>query len=296
MKWILSLLFSLLGVMAFCQEFSFGVAGLYNLKSNYIETKEKETNSVVHLGFPDMDSVYYLTLLETITEREYTVKGKPGFQAEANVDWKLGDRWSVGTGLGMRYRNWEYEDRVKIFIFYETLLNEIPEEEAPDFTPTLFCDEVINLNPGQIPNPVVDVRSLDLFIPVQFNVAFNEQFDAGVSFLFSAPVLTKLEYETTHTEYSMDGGLQICENSIRTREDDSGDDFRGFRFSSELQFTYWLQNIGIQLFGQLTSTPLFEKIETAGPNLGGVINTDSFKPRFIGLKVKYRLGEKANPE
>ena len=295
MKWFFAFLLMLSYVGLSAQEFSVGAGGLWSWSSSYVETVETLNNSVRHVVDETTgDSVYLLTLLQLINEDEHIFKAKPGWQFQANFDWNFSKKMSLQTGVGFRGRKWEYNAKPTRFIFYETLVGEIPEEEAPVFTETLVCDQVINNEGAYSASEFADVSTLDLIVPLGIQVAFSDKLDVGLSAVFSAPLKSTIASEYTSTEFYMSNGEQICENSLATAEDVSGDFFRKTRWSTELSFTYWINNIGIQAMVQTSTAPLMKRLGENGPIEGQIVTTDTFKPRFLGLLVKYRFGKVAS--
>lgn len=292
MKWFFAFLLFLSCVGLSAQEFSVGAGGLWSWSSSYVETVETRNNSVRRVvNETTGDSVYLLTLLQLINEDEHIFKAKPGWQFQANFDWNFSKKMSLQTGLGLRGRKWEYNEKPKRFTFYETVVAEIPEEEAPVYTETLVCDQVINNADAFSVSEFADVSFIDLIVPIGIQVAFSDKLDVGLSAVFSSPISSRISSEYTSTEFYMTDGDQICENSLATAEDTSGDFFRKTRWSTELSFTYWINNIGIQAMVQTSTAPLMKKLGESGPIDGQVVTTDTFKPRFLGLLVKYKFGK-----
>lgn len=291
MKWITLIAMCLAFSSLSAQQFSLGIGGLYQFKGDYVQIVEDRKNSVRQLGSGDNDSTYALTLLTTIRETQHVFKAKPGWQVEGNFDWNFAGDFSLATGIGLRSRSWEYDAIPKKLTFYEDFIDTLAQSEIPDYEPSLVCDSIINRTGAQSPSDLANLTVLDIIIPLGINYKFSENFDMGLHVLVNLPISTLIENEFTDTDFYEQDGEQFCENFLAVHEDTTGDFFNSVRWSSELKFTYWIKNIGLQAVLQTTTTPLMKPLPDTGPDVGQVVTSDTFKPRFIGLIVNYKFGK-----
>ena len=291
MRWIGLLLF-VCGSWSLQAQFSVQGGVLWSFPGDYVEQHESLSNSIVRVVDPETnDTTYRLNLLTLINESDHIFKAKPGWQFGVDYNHWLGQKkkFGVNIGAGVRGRSWEYNADPKRFIFYEQFIDTIPKDQVPQYEESLVCDTVIN-NPGSTNiDEFARLSILDLMIPFGFKIKFSERFDAGFNVLFSLPIRSQIRTDYRRTEFYVQDDLQFCETFLDERVDESGDFFRDMRWSSELRFTYWIQNFGIQAVAQTSTGRLMADLPDTGPSPQHVVETDTFKPRFLGLVLKYKF-------
>lgn len=291
MKWILLSTFLLCcGAQMSAQKISFGVGTLFQPANMYEEQKITQINDVNRVLSPAEDSVYVLYLLETRITRDHAFKASLGWQVDANVDFDLFGPFAGGVGLGLRGRTWKHEEGIKFFEFYANALDTLDTYNPPPNPASVVCDVVLPIENFAEASDESILRNIDLIIPVSLTARLGEKMDMGANFVFSTPLISSIEHQFHGTDNRMEGDELICQQVIKTETLKSPDFLRQTRLSSELFLTYWINKIGIQAIVQTSSQPLFDPIEENPGAADREIFTDGFKPRYMGLKVKYRLG------
>jgi len=253
------------------------------------ESTSRTFNGVSYLSLFGSDSLFQRTLREVETRYENVYTNVPGILVGVNMDWKIGSRLSVRTGLGISSTSTRFEQK---YIGSETISLTVLDTVTLDFPNTGFSD------PCQFTNSIVDVGEADpytrftiyaLQIPLKLNYQLTDKLGIVLGGVLRTPIASSRRTESINLVNDFnEAGEQTCTYVLQKNNDHTGRELRNLTVQAELELYYWLGNIGVSLGGGKMFSNLFVSADQPfySPS------TRHSAPYTAQVKVLYRFGEK----